>query len=67
MGIKLDPEAVYAEHTLRTHGLDEDTLREARRSGSLAYSELRRGLRVYKGSDLLAWIASRRTQEGMPA
>jgi hypothetical protein len=67
MGITIDPSALYAEHTLRVHGIDEEVLKRARRNGLLPCSDLGGGVRVYRGSDLLAWIEGRRLPEGQTA
>jgi hypothetical protein len=58
--LTIHPDAWYSEQSLRVHGIDGEALADARKSGDLPWRELGRGIRLYLGSELLAWFEKRK-------
>lgn len=62
-GIKIDPEAMYTEHSLRVFGIDEESLATGRKKDGLPCRDVGSGVRLYLGSELLEWFERRRVPE----
>ena len=70
--LTFEPEAWYGEYTLLLNGMfTSESLRVARKSEALRYSEPQRGKRFYKGEWLTAWLGAsavpaRHVADGVP-